>query len=117
MMKIVDSFGAGDDQSSAKKLLGEGKIRSFGALVKQFFGETNQKNTKEQDEFFGHARGVLVGSFIAVLELMKRGVVSASQDLESAEIRLSLKIDASEGARAITNLESEFDSARQMYEE
>ncbi len=52
-------------------------------------------------------RGVVIGSFIAVLELVKRGVLTVFQGAEEGDIELSLSI--LETAGADLHLESEFD--------
>ena len=73
MMKIVDSFQDSEGQSA----------NSFKELTKKF----SRNYPKDQ------ARGVVIGSFIAVLELVKRGVVTVSETGSASDFQLSARTD------------------------
>ena len=56
------------------------------------------------------SRGLVIGSFIAVLELVKRGLVQVSQTEEEGDIRLQLAMaEYGNGDRATGDFTSEFD--------
>jgi len=86
MMKIVDSFGG--------ELEGR-KTGSFRSLLGHFM--------KNEVAGVEKRRGVIIGSFIAVLELVKRGVIEVDQPGDDADIALNMKL-AQSGP-----LDSEFD--------
>jgi len=83
--------------------LKSGTINNFSSLLK-----TNSLANKSagKDYSEGAAKSVVIGSFISVLELMKRGLVSAVQESNRGEIRLSLKMleaDSSELEQSLNN--------------
>ena len=53
----------------------------------------------------------MIGSFISVLELMKRGLVSAVQESNRGEIRLSLKMLEADEKELEQSLKEESDVA------
>lgn len=89
MMKIVDSFGLDIEHK---------KNASFRNLLGRFMSNEAAATTDKR-------RGVIIGGFIAVLELVKRGVLEVSQSGESADIALNMKL------AQFGPLDSEFDSA------
>jgi segregation and condensation protein A len=95
MMKIIDRV-----QTGIEKTLGKGSI-SFTGLVSGFvsgFGR-NKKS---------HHKTAIIGSFAAVLELVRRGLISVEQESDHAEIQISSKMDdADTTAKAIAELESQ----------
>ena len=104
MVSIVESLGVG---TKNKILPEQGQRFGFSTLLRSLRA-TSKK---------GSNRTVVIGGFIAVLELMKRGVLAANvvtseseqQDLESLEhFSVSLKVDTSEKALS-EGFESEFD--------
>ena len=93
MMKIVDDVSAI-------------KVSGMFALIKKY-AQSVKHSKKDQADAKTHVRGVLVGSFIAVLELMKRGLISAEQAEDGNEIVLK---QVSGGATVSEEqLSSEFD--------
>ena len=97
MMRIVDLLG--------EKLIEKGKSTSFRRMLGYLRNERSGKGKAEE-------RTLVIGSFLAVLELVKRGFLSASQPADSDEIEISLH--SSDGAAAALPAEafsSEFDEA------
>ena len=64
-------------------------ITSFTGLLKNY-GRSNIRG--KGDTSSGSAKSLAIGSFISLLELMKRGLVSAQQDVGKGEISLKLKM-------------------------
>lgn len=92
MMRVVDFFNPERLQGSFLSLL-----RTFG----------KERPVAGADG----ARVLVIGSFLAVLELVKRGVLSANQEGDGKDIRLELRSgaqDKQEGSTS-TTFESEFD--------
>jgi segregation and condensation protein A len=84
MMKILD-----DLQLGGKAIA---KAGSFRHLVQRYAGlRSMSKGTVPDNSEIPHVRGVVVGSFIAVLELCRRGVLAAEQDSDSSDILLTLQ--------------------------
>ena len=87
MMKIVDSI------NPFKSEAGEAKPRTFLSLAREFLLAEKAKGPRKEDsprQARERARGVVIGSFVAVLELARRGVVQVSQDGSWKEMRLDL---------------------------
>jgi len=81
--------------------LKSGSINNFSSLLR-----TNSKgrnNTASE----GAAKSVVIGSFISVLELMKRGLVSAVQESNRGEIRLSLRMLEADSSELEQSLKDE----------
>lgn len=110
MMRIIDVFSprqAGEDRQA-----GEGKHEHFLGVLRSFLPLPKIKEQLQHGESkrqaLDKARGVVIGSFIAVLELVKRGLMKVSQE-EEADIKLSLCLRDADDA----GLTSEFDSELQ----
>jgi len=103
MMKIVDSLGESSAVAAAP-----GQRRTFSSLLRTFFASGNQDRVTAGK--VDHGRSVLIGSFIAVLELVKRGFIHVAQPSDHEDITLELAL-AGYGP-----MESEFDliSARHV---
>ena len=84
--------------------LKSGSINSFTSLLK-----INSSGGQKVSE--GAAKSVVIGSFISVLELMKRGLVSAVQESNRGEIRLSLKMLEADEKELEQSLKEESDVA------
>lgn len=101
MMKVVDTLGA---------VKHRGGPFAFSALLKGFARRGGRKDAATSESPLRPTdgpRGVVIGSFIAVLELMKRGLLRASQSAESEDIELQLALAYGEQTGAF---ESEFDA-------
>lgn len=92
MMRILDSFGA--DASTSEK-------KSFKSLLFSF-----GKESKTHSERIA----VVVASFIATLELVKRGLVEVAQASGSEDIVIQSRIGAEDRALVESSLDSEFDT-------
>ncbi|MCC6933690.1 MAG: segregation/condensation protein A [Deltaproteobacteria bacterium] len=90
MMKIVDSFKTYAD------------VVSYRTILSSFLVKNNGKSEA------GTLRGTLIGSFVAILELGKRGLVLASQSSDDAEIMLDFRIKQ-QGQTDNAKFSSEFD--------
>jgi chromatin segregation and condensation protein Rec8/ScpA/Scc1 (kleisin family) len=88
MMKIIDDVSSGQT------------VNLFG-LIKKYLPAMRKRDN------FG-VRSVLVGSFVAVLELIKRGVVTAKQEEYDSDITLNLSLQSE---NLSDDLDSEFDKA------
>ena len=95
MMRIVDIITVPTKNISSM---------CFSSLLKKFY-EQGQSESKEGKVI--NSKGIVIGSFVAVLELVKRGLLSVKQDEESADIELMPKLSLVEG---ISITESEFDN-------
>ena len=99
MMKIVDDVSAI-------------KVSGLFSLIKKYVRSAKYSN-KNQTDAKTHVRSVLVGSFIAVLELMKRGLISAEQSDDSNEIVLKQALNSNEiREENLQQLSSEFDDGK-----
>ncbi len=100
MMKIIDNvqgeLAVGDVHQK----------KSFATLIRGFLsaGARGQSETVTSK---AEARGVVIGSFMAVLELVKRGLISVAQEGDCSSIEISPKIIP--GGAAELELSSEFD--------
>ncbi len=109
MMKIVDTLGQKDSPGADVPPI-EG---SFRALVRKFRSlaaaenAPDKKPTGASDAPEGEDRSVVIGSFIAVLELVKRGFLQAFQNSDREDIRLELAL-AEYGGQS-SEMSSEFD--------
>ncbi|OVE80383.1 hypothetical protein BVY02_00305 [bacterium J17] len=109
MMNIVDSL----QSSSAEK-----KPKTFLELVKNIlpFSSSEPENSKEAVSRPVHVKSTVIGGFIAMLELLKRGLMTASQSGDDAKIEISLAMSGPDGKDGRGELdlskvefESEFD--------
>ncbi len=90
MMKIIDAFSIKTGVKSA--------ARSFYSVLRERWAMNVDLAEAAQDEDAESAearlklerRNVFIGNFIAVLELVKRGVLNVEQQRESADIQLSI---------------------------
>ncbi|MDR2338481.1 MAG: segregation/condensation protein A [Deltaproteobacteria bacterium] len=89
MMKIIDDLAT------------EQVVNLF-SLIKKYVS-----NIKNQDSV--GVRSVLVGSFVAMLELVKRGLITARQDDNDSDITINLSLQSAELNNKL--LDSEFDKA------
>lgn len=110
MVKIIDGLGV----VGSKTIGGEAK-KTFRALLKSFANpaEIRRQHVADEKQVESHARSVIIGSFVAVLELMKRGVIVANQD-SSGEITLGPRVEDigerdQERAHFLSSMQSEFD--------
>lgn len=94
MMKTIDAL----------TISVERKI-NFSSMLRKFTRRSSAEGKLVQGDI---DRNTVIGSFIAILELMKRGVVSASQLDQSSDIQIEMKME-SESAVKSQPLESEFD--------
>ena len=115
MMKIVDSLGefAGSTPGSgATDGLRSGGRKTFSSLLGSFFksGAASSSAASAGESKAVQNRSVVIGSFIAVLELVKRGFVHVAQPSDHEDITIELSL-AGYGP-----MESEFDliSARHV---
>ena len=100
MMKIVDDISAI-------------KISDMSSLIRKYVRSARHSNKNRTDAKI-HVRSVLIGSFIAVLELMKRGLISAEQSDDNDEIILKQALDRKEISEEHLQqqLSSEFDNGK-----
>jgi len=89
MMKLVDSL----------KVQTIGGGQTLLSVAARLFRSGNISGDNE------NPRNIVLGSFIAILELAKRGLVKISQEDESSELKLELSMTDSDD----TNFKSEFD--------
>lgn len=96
MMRILDRLSPKDTKESLSKKIGT--KRGFFSLVTELLKEEgsidlNSKTNSDKDKSL--VRGSVIAGFIAVLELVKRGVVAVDQDPNGSEINLAIGIDTS----------------------
>lgn len=89
MMKIIDSFGRGA-QSARRSFFDILRERTPRAAASAG-ADANDAQIKLE------RRNVFIGNFIALLELVKRGVLNVEQQRESADIALSMCLQESDG--------------------
>ncbi len=110
MMKIVDSLGGMTEAKNEVGSLPAQGRRTFSSLLSGFIS-TGVHDKKRESSAPGknvasladEQKGIVIGSFIAVLELVKRGFIHAVQPSDREEITLELSL-AGYGP-----MESEFD--------
>ena len=103
MMKIVD-------QLSSHVRVSAGKAGSFRTILRSIVpAEQLAAIGKGRRKAVHQVRGVVIGSFIAVLELAKRGVLSVSQDEAGGDLELSMRMQGTEMSADAVDLTSEFD--------
>ena len=119
MMRIVDSFTT--DSSDISSTKGSRTFRDTLRSFELFKNPVNDADVHSESELadtkkvtkkpnMPATRSVIIGSFVAVLELVKRGLLSASQNGDDADITLELSMEKS----AIdVELDSEFDQVRE----
>ncbi|MFN8389197.1 MAG: segregation/condensation protein A [Bdellovibrionota bacterium] len=114
MMRIVDALNGAAGGESIESQLQAGTRRSFREFVRGFLRLESGGRTREVkvgDRTLSAAdRGVITGSFIAVLELMKRGLLSAVQREDAADIEIQLKMAPADNIAAPDQFTSEFDA-------
>lgn len=103
MMNIVDSLKASLSSSATK---------TYFDLARSFLGA--DVNHSEQSPY--HARSVIIGSFLALLELMRRGFVVASQENEINDISLKLCMSDDRPGTDSVLYQSEFDLEERQQE-
>ena len=116
MMRIVDmlSDNSGKDAAPASSNQA-GSRRSFRFLMLPLFSRSRaaEHGKTAAPRIHGYTdeeRGAVIGSFIAVLELVKRGLLAAFQPNERDDIQLELKMSpTAEGENADAEFKSEFD--------
>lgn len=107
MMKIIDQLF---EQKKNQGNKNQGKRFTFSSIMQGFLGLKFKKfslSSSQSQKAFSN-RGVLIGSFAAVLELMKRGVLKASQINENDDIVIDLLINEQQ-IKDVDLLSSEFD--------
>jgi segregation and condensation protein A len=123
MMRIVDSFtpGKSGSEDSAEgprqTAVTASERKSFRTLVQSYLRCMKPASSSASAEALdkaaaGQRRGVVIGSFIAVLELVKRGLLSAAQREDGSDIEIALRMTADDPqitAAEATTFESEFD--------
>lgn len=105
MMKVIDELFQQKNKQA--------KTLTFSSLVQSFLGLKFRKFSlsKESEQIsVSKHKGLIIGSFAAVLELMKRGVVKASQFTQDDDIKIDLCIQQ-EQLKDVDLLTSEFDQA------
>jgi len=88
MMRILDKLSPNKNGDSLKEKIGS-KGKGFLSLVSELLKEENNIEDKKM------VRGSVIAGFIAVLELVKRGVVAVDQNDINSEINLAIGIDTS----------------------
>jgi chromatin segregation and condensation protein Rec8/ScpA/Scc1 (kleisin family) len=126
MMQIVDAF-QGDVPSSRRTSFSE-LLRSFTVRSSTSgqgsdhgpktapTGENSERALKigfHERIAEGH-RGTIIGSFVAVLELVRRGIITATQAPDSGEIQLGLRINEEEAEAEVGVLTEEQVEAESM---
>lgn len=97
MMKIVDTLKSLPSNISSNNTL------NLISLLKNTYSksEFNSKTT---------SRNIIMGNFIAILELAKRGVLAVSQKSQSDEIEINLRIKSSNDNSNFNEIEGAFES-------
>jgi segregation and condensation protein A len=113
MMKMVDVFQVPTDKSSAAtEAKDTNKARGFASFIRSFVPAEIIAKLKSQDDVVEgreQVRGVVIGTFIATLELVKRGVIKASQEQADAEIVMEFALEENSLDLQTHGFESEFD--------
>lgn len=114
MMRIVDAFSSkGEDK---EEVLGRGEALSFSKLIRRFVPSKLKdkiRSEETRDAGLRQSRGVVIGTFVAALELVKRGLMSASLAEEESDVFLSLRMDGEPLEFNAKNIVSEFDEPRE----
>ena len=108
MVNVLDHLN--NDRSSVANT--EPVKKSFREIVRVFFcakKSAPSSNKNDSDKLAG-GRGTVIGSFVAILELMKRGLVRAEQPETNGEISIELRMRAEGTGLELGNLSSEFDA-------
>jgi segregation and condensation protein A len=114
MMKIVDGLGISRERTE-ESIEQNSKPRTLVEMMKSFLGVSLGKKKvsgqafSDPESIKNEARSVVIGSFVAVLELMKRGLVTAKQRSSSDAIELTPRSISEDSSELIGGLESEFD--------
>lgn len=114
MMSVIEILGKGKDGSRGDTTQ---ESLSFKSLFKKVIPLELLRRVRDEEQrqqALGEAKGMVIGSFIASLELIKRGVLSAefaedSTGQRSEEFSLRLQIDSAEDPFDSEGLVSEFD--------
>lgn len=104
MMKIIDRLFE-QKKNQIKSFTFSSLMQGFLGLKFKKFSLSSTLNKKVRSN-----KGVIIGSFAAVLELMKRGVLKASQINENEDILIDLCINEQQ-VKDVDLLTSEFDQA------
>ena len=99
MMKTIDSLSESVNRQTR-----------FSTLIRRFSLKTSGPAAGASGEIGSIDKNTVIGSFIAILELMKRGVIGAYQPSPSSDIEIDLIMSAA-GDIPSGTLESEFDQA------
>lgn len=91
MMKIIDTLKV--KISNLEDNLPRGASFSFSKVVSGLLGK-DAIDLGDLTKSKQSARSLVIGSFMAVLELAKRGLLSASQSVDNGEISIALKMDS-----------------------
>ncbi len=102
MMRIVGVFEQKGNVQGADPVVPE-SARSFRGLLAAFGRERKRQGTSAA----ASTRGMVIGTFIAILELMKRGLITGAQQ-EDGDVVLSQRFSPRPDDEA-TQLSSEFD--------
>ena len=98
MMKFVDCFRASPERA------GQSQPRSFTALLRSV---VDRRSLAAGSDGEWQRRNAVIGGFIAVLELMKRGLLTARQDDDDSDIEIESRLTAE---NASAELSTEFDA-------
>ena len=105
MMKILDCFNppeqSANNNPSKQNFPSDGKSVGFRALLRTFMPRDHAPGLARRH------RGLVIGSFIATLELVKRGIVSVTTGEQSDDFELTYNLAA---AGETGELSSEFDT-------
>ena len=107
MMKILDDL---KDRLKSSKGSEENRF-SFFKVITVFLNEKSV-DLGDLEKAKVSARSLVVGSFMAILELAKRGLLSANQEVDNGEIKISLKMD-SDSSLDFSDFEGEDDLVSQ----
>jgi segregation and condensation protein A len=95
MMRILDKLSPTKIEGEIDSLVSQ-KPRGFFSLVSELIGGSPKKSKNSESQKEAVVKGSLIAGFVAVLELVKRGVVTVKQESPNSDIDISLGIDTSQ---------------------
>jgi segregation and condensation protein A len=126
MMKIVDALTPGaslcpsSDSADAEPAGGTCCRKSLGQMLFSFVPESMRKRLCAEKGSPVHRREIrctVIGGFVAVLELVKRGVVSISESAEGLNVGLQMRMDSAGDDIFSSEFDNSFGETQEKQEE